>query len=206
MTKSNAIFVGMDVHKETIDIALAEESARGEVRHYGTIGGRLSDVDRALRKLVASGQPLRIVYEAGPCGYTLYRHLVAKGIDCTVVAPSRIPKRPGDRIKTDRRDAEMLARLHRAGELEAVYVPRSEDEAVRDLTRAREDAKEAQTRARHQLKAFLLRNGITYAGKTAWTPAHVRWPAWTHRCARPSRAGACTPSCKRCKRCAAYNS
>lgn len=117
------------------------------------------------------------IYEAGPCGYALYRHLTAKGIDCTVVSPSRIPKRAGDRVKTDRRDAEMLARLHRAGELEAVYVPRPEDEAVRDLTRGREDAKAAQTRARHQLKSFLLRNGIAYAGKTAWTPAHVRWLA-----------------------------
>jgi transposase len=94
-----------------------------------------------------------------------------------VVAPSRIPKRPGDRVKTDRRDAEMLARLHRAGELQAVYVPCADDEAMRDLTRAREDAKGAQTRARHQLKAFLLRNGIAYAGKTAWTPGHVRWLA-----------------------------
>jgi transposase len=177
MTKSSAIYVGMDVHKDSIDIALAAGGARGEVRHYGTIGGGLTEVDRALRKIVADGKIPHVVYEAGPCGYTLYRHLSARGIDCTVVAPSRIPKRPGDRVKTDRRDAEMLARLHRAGELEAVYVPRPEDEALRDLTRAREDAKHAQTRARHQLKAFLLRNGILYAGRTAWTPAHVRWLA-----------------------------
>ncbi len=177
MTKSNSIYVGMDVHKDTIDIALAESGARGEVRHYGTIGGGLADVDRALRKIVAGGRQLRVVYEAGPCGYAVYRHLTAKGIDCTVVSPSLIPKRAGDRVKTDRRDALMLARLHRAGELDAVYVPRAEDEAVRDLTRAREDAKAAQTRARHQLKGFLLRNGIGYAGKTAWTPAHVRWLA-----------------------------
>jgi transposase len=177
MTKSILIYVGMDVHKDSIDIALAEAGARGEVRHYGTIGGGLADVDRALRKIIAGGAEVHVVYEAGPCGYALYRHLAAKGIDCTIVSPSHIPKRAGDRVKTDRRDAEMLARLHRAGELEAVYVPRPEDEAVRDLTRAREDAKAAQTRARHQLKAFLLRNGIAYAGKTAWTPAHVRWLA-----------------------------
>lgn len=177
MAKFNAVFVGMDVHKDSIDIALADEGVRGEVRHYGTIGGGLGDVDRALRKIVAGGRTLRVVYEAGPCGYALYRYLTAKGIDCTVVSPSRIPKRAGDRVKTDRRDAEMLARLHRAGELEPVYVPRTDDEAVRDLTRAREDAKAAQTRARHQLKAFLLRNGISYAGKTAWTPGHVRWLA-----------------------------
>lgn len=177
MTKSSSIYVGMDVHKDSIDIALAEAGARGEVRHYGTIGGSLVDVDRALRKIIAGGGEAHVVYEAGPCGYALYRHLTAKGIDCTIVSPSRIPKRAGDRVKTDRRDAEMLARLHRAGELEAVYVPRPEDEAVRDLTRGREDAKAAQTRARHQLKSFLFRNGIAYAGKTAWTPAHVRWLA-----------------------------
>ncbi len=174
MRESSAKYVGMDVHKESIDIAVA---AGGEVRHYGTVGGSLADVDRALRRIVALGGELHVVYEAGPCGYALYRHLRARGIDCTVVAPSRIPKRPGDRVKTDRRDAEMLARLHHAGELEAVYVPCADDEAMRDLTRAREDAKGAQTRARHQLKAFLLRNGIAYAGKTAWTPGHVRWLA-----------------------------
>jgi len=177
MAKSNAVYVGMDVHKDSIDIALADAGARGEVRHYGTIGGGLGDVDRALRKIVAGGREAHIVYEAGPCGYALYRHLAAKGVACMVVAPSRIPKRAGDRVKTDRRDAEMLARLHRAGELEAVHVPHAEDEAIRDLTRAREDAKAAQTRTRHQLKAFLLRNGIAYTGKTAWTPAHVRWLA-----------------------------
>jgi transposase len=130
-----------------------------------------------VRKLQATGKTLHFVYEAGPCGYVIQRHLTGKGLDCVVVAPSMIPKRSGDRVKTDRRDAEMLARLYRAGELSAVYVPQRDDEAIRDLTRAREDAKEAQTRARHQLKAFLLRSGIRYAGKTSWTAAHVRWLA-----------------------------
>lgn len=177
MAKSSSIYIGMDVHKDSIDIALAEGRSRGEVRHFGTIGGNLESLDKAVRKLVSLGKIPRFVYEAGPCGYTIQRHLSAQGLACTVVAPSRIPKRPGDRVKTDRRDAEMLARLHRAGELEPVYVPRPEDEAIRDLSRAREDAKGAQTRARHQLKALLLRNGIRYAGKTAWTPGHVRWLA-----------------------------
>lgn len=177
MTKSSNLYVGMDVHKESIDIALAEDAGRQEVRHYGSIGGDLAALDQAVRKLQATGKTLHFVYEAGPCGYVIYRHLAAKGLACVVVAPSMIPKRSGDRVKTDRRDAEMLARLHRAGELSAVYVPHPDDEAIRDLTRAREDAKAAQTRTRHQLKAFLLRSGIRYAGKTAWTAAHVRWLA-----------------------------
>ncbi len=177
MAKSSNLYVGMDVHKESIDIALAEDAGRQEVRHYGSIGGDLAALDQAVRKLQATRKTLHFVYEAGPCGYVIYRHLAAKGLACVVVAPSMIPKRSGDRVKTDRRDAEMLARLHRAGELSAVYVPHPEDEAIRDLTRAREAAKEAQTRTRHQLKAFLLRSGIRYAGKTAWTAAHVRWLA-----------------------------
>lgn len=177
MKKFSKLYVGMDVHKESINIALAEEEGRQEVRHYGSIGGDLLALDQVIRKLQSAGKTLHFVYEAGPCGYVIYRHLTRKGLDCVVVAPSLIPKCSGDRVKTDRRDAEMLARLHRAGELTAVYVPHPEDEAVRDLTRAREDVKEAQTRARHQLKAFLLRSGIRYAGKTAWTPAHLRWIA-----------------------------
>ena len=115
--------------------------------------------------------------EAGPCGFVIWRHLTALGTQCEVVAPSSIPKRSGDRVKTDRRDAMMLARLSRSGDLTAVRVPGAGDEAVRDLVRAREDAVRECRNARHRLKALLLRNGIPYAGKTSWTAAHLRWLA-----------------------------
>jgi transposase len=172
--KDYTMFVGLDVHKDSIEIAVAEEGRDAEVRTWGRIGGDLASLEKAVRKLQSKGCTLRFVYEAGPCGYTIYRYLVSKGLDCAVVAPSMIPRRPGDRVKTDRRDAENLARLHRAGELSPVYVPQQEDEAVRDLIRARKDAKNAQRVAKQQLKAFLLRNGISYEGKSSWTPAHMR--------------------------------
>lgn len=139
--KEYSTFIGMDVHKNSIEIALAQKGRNGEVRNYGKIDNSLNALDKVVRKLVSKGAPLHFVYEAGPCGYEIYRHLTAKGYDCAVIAPSRIPKRSGDRIKNDRRDACTLARLDRAGELTPVYVPLAEDEAIRDLTRAREDAK-----------------------------------------------------------------
>ena len=120
---------------------------------------------------------VQVVYEAGPTGYGLQRALSQHGYHCQVIAPSLIPKRAGDRVKTDRRDAVNLARLERAGELTAVYVPQVEDEAMRDLSRAREDAKRAETRARQQLLALLLRHGLKYSGKTAWSQPHLRWLA-----------------------------
>ena len=175
--KQYSTFVGMDVHKNCIEIAIAQRGRNGEVRNYGKIDGTLEALDKVVRKLVSKGGPLHFVYEAGPCGYEIYRHLTARGFDCTVVAPSRVPKQSGDRIKNDRRDARMLARLHRAGELTAVYVPLAEDEAIRDLTRAREDAKGDEKKCKQRLLAFLLRSGRRYSGNAPWSQAHRRWLA-----------------------------
>ena len=171
----HSTFIGMDVHKNSIEIALAEQGRKGELRSYGKIDGTLSALDKVVRKLVSKGVRLHFVYEAGPCGYEIYRHLTAQGLDSKVVAPSRVPKQSGERIKNDRRDARKLARLHRAGELTAVYVPLAEDEAIRDLTRAREDAKSDQKKNKQRLLAFLLRHGQRFSGRTPWSQAHMRW-------------------------------
>ena len=165
----------MDVHKNSINIAIAQQGRKGQVRHYGKIEGTLSALDKVVRKLVSKDGPLHFVYEAGPCGYQIYRHLTAQGFDCSVVAPSRVPKQSGNRIKNDRRDALMLARLHRAGELTSVYVPLAEDEAMRDLTRAREDAKGNEKKSKQRLRAFLLRSGHRYSGRSPWSRAYMRW-------------------------------
>lgn len=186
MTSSNILFIGMDVHKESIEIAIADGGSQ-EVRRYGKIGGTQDAMRKTLRKLVSQGNNLHFCYEAGPCGYELHRYLVSEGHDCWVVAPSLIPKKPGDKIKTDKRDAVQLARLFRAGELTPVYVPSREDEAIRDLSRAREDIMLVQKSARQRLKAFLLRHDIRYQGKTSWTEAHLRWLADEVRCPSPAQ-------------------
>jgi transposase len=176
MGKRN-MFVGMDVHKESIDISVAEDGRRGEMRHYGVIGGDLEALGKVVRALRAPDRRLHFVYEAGPCGFGIHRYLTAQGEACVVVSPSNIPKRSGDRVKTDRRDGEALARLHRAGELTAIYIPTADDEALRDLVRAREDAVGVSTQAKHRLKAFLLRQGRRYPGRAGWTIAYRRWLA-----------------------------
>jgi transposase len=171
----STIFVGLDAHAESISIGVADPG-RSASRYVGTVGPKLVELTRALAKL---GRPseLMIVYEAGPCGYTVARDLLAAGYKCEVVAPSKIPRRAGERIKTDRRDALMLASLARAGELTAVKVPDERDEAMRDLCRSRTDAVKARLKARQQLKAMLLRHGRRYSGKTSWTAAHERFLA-----------------------------
>ncbi len=169
-------YVGLDVHKESIVVAVAAGGLRGEVREYGRIANTPAALDRLLRKLGGDGMTLRFCYEAGPCGYDIHRRLSARGHECIVVAPSLIPKRAGDRVKTDRRDAASLAKLHRAGELTAVWVPDVGHEARRDLVRARLDAVHSLRRARQQLSGFLLRQGCHY-GRPAWTKLHRRWLA-----------------------------
>lgn len=175
--KKNTIFVGLDVHKNSIDIALADSGRDGDVRFYGSIGGDLDSLHKVVRKLQSTGSTLRFVYEAGPCGYDIYRSLKKQGLDCSVVAPSKIPRKSGDRIKNDRRDALNLARLHRSGELTPVYVPTVEDEAMRDLTRGRDDAVKALRTARQVLLAFLLRHGHRYSGLSHWSKTHWTWIA-----------------------------
>jgi transposase len=174
--KNELLFVGLDVHAQSIAIALAEGGG-GEARTYGSIPNDLHALEKVFGKLRKAhpGTELRVCYEAGPTGFVIARRCAQLKIACTVVAPSLIPSRSGDRVKTDRRDALKLARLHRAGELTAVHVPDANDEAMRDLCRARTDAVQDLRRGRAQLKAFLLRNGYRYTGKSAWTEAHRRY-------------------------------
>jgi transposase len=165
----------MDVHKDAIAVAYIAQEHDAEVIYLGTIGTRQCDMDHLIRKMQSKATHLLFVYEAGPCGYWLYRYFTKKGYDGWVVAPSRIPKKPGDRVKTDRRDAGQLARLMRSGELTPVYVPQVEDEAIRDLSRAREDAIRDLKAAKFRLKAFLLRHDMRSTGRATWGPAPLRW-------------------------------
>lgn len=175
--KKQVLYVGLDVHKNTTDVAIATARNNGKVRSYGKIDSTLDAMNKLIKKLHVGDKELRFVYEAGPCGYQIYRHLISKKICCAVVAPSLIPKRSGDRIKTDRRDAINLARLYRAGELTSIYVPTAEDEAMRDLIRCRDDIRRLERKARQRLLAFLLRHGHKYSGKKHWTKGFYNWLA-----------------------------
>jgi transposase len=169
----NVRFIGLDVHAKTIAVGVAETG--GEVRGLGVIPNTAESVSRLVKKLGRPGQ-LKMCYEAGPTGYVLYWQLTRMGVHCEVVAPTLIPVKPGDRVKTDRRDAEKLARSYRAGDLTPVWVPDAAHEALRDLVRAREAAKQDQLRARHRLGKFLLRQGRRAGeGMTAWTSQHMQW-------------------------------
>jgi transposase len=175
---NDIMFVGMDVHKKSIDITAAENGHDGKVAHVACIGGDLKSLDTAIDKVAATGRELRVVYEAGPCGFVIYRHLKARGMACTVVSPAGVPKKPGDRVKTDRRDSKTLAVQHRAGSLRAIYVPEVEDEAMRDLIRGREDAVHNRRRARQRINSFLLRHGRSFSGANKkWGAVHRRWLA-----------------------------
>ena len=168
-------YVGLDVHKKSISVAVADEGRENTPRYIGQIENNMDQLNKLFRKLVSKGAELSCVYEAGPCGYSIYRYLKGNGIDCAVIAPSKIPRKSGDRIKNDRRDALSLASLHRSGELTPVYVPNCEDEALRDLVRAREDAQEALRKIKQQLGAFLLRHDFIYTGKSKWSSAFYNW-------------------------------
>ena len=175
--KKTVKYVGLDVHKDSISIAIADNGREGNLRNYGKIANDMNQLDKVLRKLISKNATLHCAYEAGPCGYGIYRHLTRKKIDCIVVAPALIPQKSGVRIKTDRRDAANLAQLHRSGDLTAVYVPDQEDEAIRDLVRARDDISRAVRKVKQQINAFMLRHHCVYQGKSKWSKAHRNWLA-----------------------------
>jgi transposase len=171
--KKKVRFLGLDVHAETITVAVAEPN--GELRSLGTIANRAESIRKLVNQLGPVEQ-LRACYEAGPTGYVLYWQLAELGVKCEVIAPTLVPVKAGNRVKTDRRDAEHLARSYRSDDLTAVWVPDADSEALRDLVRARESAKQDQLRARHRLSKFLLRTGRRPAhGVKAWTQEYVKW-------------------------------
>ena len=165
MAQPTSLFVGLDVHKDSIAVAHAQGQSADPPVFVGAIGPRQADLDKLIRRLAAKTPELVFAYEAGPSGYVLHRYLTGKGFACQVVAPSLIPKKPGDKVKTDRRDAIELAHLLRSGDLTRVYVPTVEDEAIRDLCRARDAARCTLKDAKIRLKAFLLRLGLHYVGR-----------------------------------------
>jgi transposase len=177
MGEYSEAFVAFDVAKKKHAVAIAEGGRTGEVRFVGEVENSPAAIERTIKKLGKKYDRLHVCFEAGPTGYGLCRQVRDLGHDCMVVAPALIPKRSGERIKTNRRDAVTLARLHRAGELTGVWVPDVVHEAVRDLVRARETAGDDLRRKRQQLLSFLLRHGRIYEGGGHWTLAHRRWLA-----------------------------
>ena len=186
MSQSHTLDIGMDVHKDAIAVADVAQEHGAEVTYLGTIGTRPCDIDHRIRNMPSKAKPRLFVYEAGPCGSWLYRYLTHQGHHCWVVAPSLMPKKAGDRVKTDRRDAVQLARLMRSGDLTPVDVPTVDDEAIRDLTRAREDTIRDLKAAKWRLNAFWLRHDIRSTGRATWSPAHLRWLAEVV-CATPAQ-------------------
>ena len=171
------LHLGLDVHKDSITIAVAQDGLQSEIRLFGTITHDLHALEKALSRIrkAHAGAALRVAYEAGPCGFGIARRLQQLAVPCIVAAPSLIPKQPGAPFKTDKRDARGLARLLRAGELTAVYIPEPTDEAIRDLCRARTDAVDDLRRCRLRLKSFLLRHSYRYQGKANWSAPHMRY-------------------------------
>jgi transposase len=209
MAEYSEVFVAFDVAKRKHAVAIAEGGRTGEVRFLGEIENSAATIERVIKRLAGRYDRLHVCFEAGPTGYELYRHIRDLGHDCMVVAPALIPKRPGEHVKTNRRDAITLARLHRAGELTAVWVPDAVHEAVRDLVRAREAAADDLRRKRQQLLSFLLRRGRIYSGGGHWTLAHRRWlakQAFDIRLNKSSSRRASTQSRMRFSDCIAWNS
>ncbi|HCP98465.1 MAG TPA: IS110 family transposase [Pseudoalteromonas sp.] len=177
MNRHSILFIGLDTHKEFNEVAYIEEHRGVQPVHLGRVSSSKVAVQKLVRQFESkySGATLHFVYEAGPCGYWIYRLITSLGHCCYVVAPSLIPKKPGEKIKTDKRDALKLAKLLKSEDLTPIYVPEPEDEAVRDLSRAREVAMKDLKDAKYQLKALLLRNNINYKGTANWSQKHLRW-------------------------------
>jgi transposase len=176
-SKTTTLYVGLDSHKDSISVAYAQDGCTDPPIFLGSIGTRAADINSLVRRLHSKAQRLVFAYEAGPCGYVLHRTLTAKGHESRVVAPSLIPRRPGDKVKTNRRDAMQLARLLRSGDLVSVHVPGVEDEAIRDVSRARDATRVTLKAAKLRLKSFLLRLGLQYSGRASWNDAHRRYLA-----------------------------